>query len=276
MKKTFLPTVAATVLCLTAAAQNTFIHPWQGKRVAFFGDSITDPRVKATNVQYWRYLADWLDITPIVYGWSGVQWNAVPIHVDSLLTRQGQDFDAILIFLGTNDYNRGIPSGEWFRETLEPVTAARGKPAAEQVLKKREPMFTNETFKGRINIALNLVKKTFPEKQVVLLTPIHRGYAKFGANNIQPDENYVNDIGEYIDAYIDAIKEAGNLWAVPVIDLNAVSGLFPLAEGLGIYFDGGQLDSERPDFLHPNAKGHRRMALTLYYQLLTIPCDLKE
>ena len=28
------------------------------------------------------------------------------------------------------------------------------------------------------------------------------------------------------------------------------------------------------DQLHPNAEGHRRMALTLMYQLLTLPCRL--
>ncbi len=54
------------------------------------------------------------------------------------------------------------------------------------------------------------------------MTPLHRGYAKFGETNIQPDENYTNRCGEDIDAYINAVKEAGNVWAVPVIDLSAV------------------------------------------------------
>jgi hypothetical protein len=30
-------------------AQNMVRHSWQGKRVAYFGDSITDPRNKAAN-----------------------------------------------------------------------------------------------------------------------------------------------------------------------------------------------------------------------------------
>ena len=32
------------------------VHPWQGKRVAYFGDSITDPRNKAAKKKYWTFL----------------------------------------------------------------------------------------------------------------------------------------------------------------------------------------------------------------------------
>ena len=32
---------------------------WEGRKVAFLGDSITDPRQK--HAIYWQYLADWLD-----------------------------------------------------------------------------------------------------------------------------------------------------------------------------------------------------------------------
>ena len=28
-------------------------HPWKGKKVAYFGDSITDPNIKASKVKYW-------------------------------------------------------------------------------------------------------------------------------------------------------------------------------------------------------------------------------
>ena len=49
-------------------------------------------------------------------------------------------------------------------------------------------------------------------------TPLHRSFARFNETNVQPAECYQNRIGEYIDPYIDAIKEAGNIWGIPVID----------------------------------------------------------
>ena len=30
-------------------------HPWKGKKVAYFGDSITDPNIKASKVKYWGF-----------------------------------------------------------------------------------------------------------------------------------------------------------------------------------------------------------------------------
>ncbi|MBQ3826992.1 MAG: SGNH/GDSL hydrolase family protein, partial [Prevotella sp.] len=71
----------------------------------------------------------------------------------------------------------------------------------------------------------------------------------------------------YIDEYINAVKEAANIWAVPVIDWNASCGLFPLIAAHGQYFK-----DSKTDLLHPNDKGQQRMARTLMYQLLTLPC----
>jgi hypothetical protein len=123
------------------------------------------------------------------------------------------------------------------------------------------------TYKGRINIALDSLKRTFPTKQIVLLTPIHRSDFHANEKNWQCDESYTNQCGEYLDVYIDAVKEAGNIWAVPVIDWNATSGLFPLLKEHGQYFHNAETD-----LLHPNDQGHQRMARTLMYQLLALPC----
>lgn len=119
-----------------------------------------------------------------------------------------------------------------------------------------------------MNIAMDSLKRTFPDKQIVLLTPIHR--AGFYANdkNWQVTEDYANRCGEYLDAYVDAVKECGQVWAVPVIDLSALCGLYPMLDAHAKYF--AKPDKDR---LHPNNQGHRRMAATLMYQLLTIPCS---
>ncbi len=127
-----------------------------------------------------------------------------------------------------------------------------------------------DTFRGRINIAMSYLKANFPDKQVILLTPIHRGYARFGDNNIQPDESYPNSLGLYADAYVDVVKEAANVWAVPVIDLNSICGLYPNADSHARYFH-----DARSDRLHPNAEGHYRMAKALAYQLSSYPANFE-
>ena len=94
-------------------------HPWQGKRVAYLGDSITDPKNKAAKKHYWAYLQEMLGITPYVYAVSGRQWNDIPRQAEQLKKEHGNDFDAIMVFIGTNDYNAGVPIGEWFTATLD-------------------------------------------------------------------------------------------------------------------------------------------------------------
>jgi lysophospholipase L1-like esterase len=65
---------------------------------------------------------------------------------------------------------------------------------------------------------------------------------------------------------VQAVKEAANLWAVPVIDLNALSGLYPLMDEMAQYFK-----SAENDRLHPNDDGHERMAKTIMMQLGALP-----
>ena len=266
LKKT-ISLVFFLALTVQASPQTLFQHPWQGKRVAYFGDSITDPRNSGSKKKYWNFLQEWLGITPYVYAVSGRQWNDIPRQAEQLKSEHGDDFDAILIFIGTNDYNAGVPIGEWWDETTTEVMAGIHKPKAMETRRQRVPAMNKNTYRGRINIALDTVKRMYPTKQIVLLTPIHR--ANFFANdkNWQPNESYQNECGEYVDAYVNSVKEAGNIWAVPVIDWNASCGLFPLQEEQLQYFAKPDVDQ-----LHPNDKGQERMARTLMYQLLTLPC----
>ena len=82
------------------------------------------------------------------------------------------------------------------------------------------------------------------------------------------DEMYENARGLFFDEYVKAIKEAGNVWAVPVIDLNSLSGLFPLYDAGAQMFN--KMDTDR---LHPNDAGHSRMAKTIMQQLSALPCN---
>ena len=269
--KRLLSLFVVVLLAVPGFSQALIQHPWKGKRVAYFGDSITDPRNSGSKKKYWGFLQDWLQIEPYVYGVSGRQWNDIPRQADQLKAEHGDDFDAILIFIGTNDYNAGVPIGEWFVEKDEQVMAGIHEQKHLVDRKHRYPVMRDSPYRGRINKALDYVKRLFPTKQIVLLTPIHR--AEFYANdkNWQPREDYTNKCGEYIDAYVQSVKEAGNLWAVPVIDLNALCGLYPLMDAYVPYFKDGAADR-----LHPNDAGHARMAQTLVYQLLTLPVCLYD
>lgn len=243
-------------------------HPWHGKRVGYLGDSITDPKNNSKDIKkkYWGYLQEWLGITPYVYGVSGRQWNDIPRQAERLMAEHGNEVDAIMVFIGTNDFNAGVPVGEWFYEITDTVTAAVHGEKKVYSRKRRQPIMSNDTYKGRINLAISKLKSLFPDKQIILLTPIHRAYAKFGEKNIQPDESWQNACGEYFDRYVNAVKEAGNIWAVPVIDLNADCGINPMVEAQLHYMH--RKDTDR---LHPSTSGQQRMAQTLMYRLLSLP-----
>lgn len=267
-KKKIFTIALGLLLAMPIAAQFTFQHPWQNKKVAYFGDSITDPRNKAANKKYWALLQEWLGITPYVYGVSGRQWNDIPRQADLCWQQHGDSIDAIIIFMGTNDYNKGVPLGEWYTEKEEMVEAAIGQPKTLQKRMRRTPDMNKDTYRGRINIALDKVKRMYPTKQIVILTPIHRGGFYPNEKNWQPTEDYTNLCGLYLSAYVEASKEAADVWAVPVIDWSATSGLFPLMDEHVPYYNNGDTDR-----LHPNNLGHERLARTLMYQLLALPCQ---
>ena len=243
-------------------------NPWNGRRVAYLGDSITDKKHVGTTKNYWQYLQELLGIEPLVYGINGNQWNGILSQAKKLKEEVGSDVDAIIIFAGTNDYNASIPLGEWYAYSYEEAPIRGG---GTEVRRKRSPDMNQNTFRGRINEALDYIKMNFPDKQVILMTPIHRAQAFFNENNVQPEEAFPNRLGLYVDEYVEAVKEASNVWAVPVIDLNSVCGLYPMMDEHAGYFH-----KEDTDRLHPNAAGHRRMALAIMYQLLAFPPTFTE
>ncbi len=243
------------------------IHPWQNATVAFFGDSVSDPSNSAAQKKYWDFLGGWLGMTTYVYAVSGREWNDIPRQTAKLKWEHGNDVDAIIIFIGTNDYNKAVPIGQWFVEKTENVEYGLLYEKRPELRKRRLPDMNPDTYRGRINIALDSLKRTYPTKQIVLLTPIHRSGFYANDHNWQVPEDYANRCGEYLDAYVNAVIEAGNIWAVPVIDLNSLCGLYPLHDEHAPYFYNADTDR-----LHPNDAGHQRIARTLYYQLITLPC----
>jgi len=243
-------------------ADKTTNSQWNGKSVAFLGDSMTDKHRAGMTCLYWEYLSELLGIKPFVYGISGNQWNDIYKQAVKLQQEKGTGIDAILIFAGTNDYNRSLPIGDFFTETTK-KTIFNGN---EVERKYRTPIMNDTTFCGRINKAMSFLKNNFPQQQIIIMTPIHRGYAKFNERNVQPDENYSNGQGLYIDNYVEILKKAAEYWAVPLIDLFSLSGLYPLSESHLQYFH-----DKETDRLHPNSIGNYRLARTIQFQLLALP-----
>ncbi|MCM1110058.1 MAG: SGNH/GDSL hydrolase family protein [Clostridium sp.] len=239
---------------------------WDGARVAILGDSMSDPAVGATTLRYYDYLSDLLGIVPLSYAVNGYQWRDLAAKARAL-KETGGDVDAILIFCGTNDFNASRPLGEFYSETVGEVNAD-----GRIVERKRRTLSTvDSTFCGSINSVMSYLKNEFPTTQIVILTPIHRGYAEFGESNVQPSEEYANALGLYIDDYVGALRRAGEVWSVPVIDLFSESGLCPRLESHDRY-----IADPATDRLHPNDTGHYRIARTLQYRLLGLPARIGQ
>lgn len=267
MKRIFLYLLFLT-LNLTVWGQNgTFKHPWTGKHIGIIGDSVSDsiycyPHVK----RYYSYLADWLDATTYSTAISGLEWKSIPFQLEQMSKRTNdRNLDVVLVFLGTNDYNMGVPIGEWYTEETTQVEASTGEMKQFYTRQHRQFVMSEDTYCGRINLGITKIRQQYPQATIVLLTPLHRALFDAGDHNLQPDELYHNKCGEFLDAYVNKIKEAAGIWSVYVIDLQSVSGIMPLMEEHSIYMSGEK------DKLHPSATGHERLAEVLLYQTFSMP-----
>ena len=223
--------------------------------VAFLGDSITDARHIGCRLNYWNFLAEDLGIQPLVYGINGQQWNRIPTQV-AAMRKDGVLPEVVSILMGTNDFNDNVPLGEWYDVTEETVD----KDGVPTRLRKRTLSEDPKTFRGRINAGIRAVREAYPTATILLLTPVHRGFAHFAPTNVQPDESYANTCGLFIDDYVAVVAEAGRIHSATVVDLFAVSGVYPLAAAhVRDYFNADRKEG-RTDVLHPNTAGHRRMA----------------
>lgn len=96
----------------------TFPCHWKGKRVAFLGDSITDPRHVGCTENYWNFLPRFLGIDAYVYGRNGWRLDGMLKQAEWLREDLGDEVDAIFVFAGTNDFNGSVPRGEWYNEDI--------------------------------------------------------------------------------------------------------------------------------------------------------------
>ncbi len=231
-----------------------------GEKLCFLGDSITEG-IGTTTKRYFDYIAEETGAITYGFGVNGAQSIDLLPQIENMRKETGDDFDILFIFIGTNDFYGGVPLGEFFTEHEETVVTeydGNDNPISYAVRKKREFTF-DDTFAGRLNKILSYVKNEFPEKRVVLLTPLHRAYAYFGGANVQPNELYANKIGEYFESYVIAVRHAADIWSAELIDLYRESGLFPLSENHAEKY----FNKSANDNLHPNDAGHYKIAQTI-------------
>ena len=236
-------------------------NPWKGKRVGILGDSISDGAHVGTDKCWWEFMSEWLGLITTCLAQNGANISGMLSQAKQLADiqrTQGKNFDAIIIFGGTNDYNQGCAIGKWYNERTE----TDGK-------KYRTLSVVTNTFCGRLNSLLNYVKKNFPKARIYIMSPIHRGYANFGGSNVQQDEAYSNAIGLFLDSYIECVEQAAGIWALNYWDVHAMSGLLPSLSSYDAYMHDASTDR-----LHPGTKGHRRLGIVTTELLLqTLPFE---
>lgn len=229
-----------------------------GKKIVCFGDSITEFGTYPTQ------MANRLGATGYNIGFGGCRWGkhsnalydemcmykvADYIATDNLTglmnaaialrdSSQADDntaqvarlqsldlstVDYVTIFHGTNDFQGLVPIGT-------------------------DSDATGDTFKGAINLSLDKLLTKYPNMKLLLVTPIWRA-RQVNGDDLESDNN-PNSLGLYLRDYVEAIKDMGKKYHVPVLDLYNNSGI-------GKYTKNLYLSS---DELHPNTVGYTHLA----------------
>ena len=213
-----------------------------GKKIAFLGDSITEGcGTSSLEHTFWKVLGQKTGAQVFGYGIGGTRIAPQRVPSDP---RADQDFisrvdgmipdaDVVVVFGGTNDFGHGdAPFG------------TRGDQ-------------TSETFCGALHVLFTKLYERYPAAQLVVMTPTHR---------LSETDSVMNEFGVRrsgnLRAYVQAIRDAAEDFAVPVLDLFRVSGIQPSVPALR--------EAYMPDGLHPNDAGHAKIADKLIGFLQTL------
>ena len=203
----------------------------KNKKINFLGDSITQGAgVSAPQHRYVNVFAAKTGATVRNYGIGGTRiarteyTDGNPIFDQNFLDRvEGMDADAdvIVVFGGTNDFGHG-----------------NGKLGT--------PDSTDEyTFYGAADSLCRRLIEKYPTATIVFMTPLHR----------KSELVTTNERGrpcEPLHSYVLALREVTERYAIPVLDLYAISGITPRIETNRVTF--------APDGLHPNDRGAEHIA----------------
>lgn len=233
----------------------------EGKRVAFIGDSITygtaGGGVSASNV-YHKIFADLIGCTNVNLGENGstiASGTGRTTFVSRATAENLSNVDMVVIFGGTNDFTYDIkPIGPLFEE--ETITTK------EHIGNKRKIAPTDtQKFAGALHDLINSVRSIIGEKPIILMTPLNRGRYTDStytttATSVRPSSRDCNPNGDFLMDFVNAIKEIGRFYAIPVFDCGGIINIDPTDRTSASEFTG--------DLLHPNDKGHERLGKLLY------------
>lgn len=201
----------------------------KNKKINFLGDSITEGHgTSADGKKFTDLLAANYGVISRNYGIGGTRIakqitpSVEPRWDRDFITRTEEmdaDADAVVVFGGTNDYGHGdAPLG---------------------CMADRDP----HTFYGALHtLYTNLITK-YPDKPIVVLTPLHR----CNENSLRGDGCKPQDAAP-LKTYVDIIREVAEYYSLPLLDLYATSGMQPEVPIIKERFI--------PDGLHPNDAGH--------------------
>lgn len=206
----------------------------KGKKAVFLGDSITEGHgTSGPDKIYLNLLKTRCGLSQVVnYGIGGTRIakqtrlsenSQHDLNFVSRVEEMDKDADLVVVFGGTNDYGHGdAPIGEMSDRT-------------------------DETFCGACHVLMEKLIDRYPTAQIVIMTPLHRQ----NETNLMGDGSKTKPAGTLYD-YVQIIRKTAEYYALPVLDLFALSGIQPELEVIrGRYC---------PDGLHPNDAGHVRIA----------------
>lgn len=216
---------------------NNVEQQFSGKNISCLGDSITSGGNSGINNKIIGKYTDYLskltgaEITNV--GYSGSHVAKQTGSTDSFVDRASavRDQDVVLIFGGINDFCFNSPLGD---ASSTDVT----------------------TFYGALKSVIDTVLSNNAEAQLLLVTPYKT--KQYGGTYSQDGSLRRNDAGATEEQYVNAIKEVGSYYSIPVLDLYN-SGNFNAS--------GKQSDLLTVDGLHPNDKGAQRLAKTIAHAI---------
>lgn len=205
----------------------------QGSTIDFLGDSITEGvGASCKSNRFTDVLAREFGLLKANnYGVSGSRIARQTVMTDEPHDRDfcmrmfemDKDADAVVVFGGTNDYGHG--------------DAPLGTP------KDRTPL----TFWGACHYLMDNLLTLYTGKPVAILTPLHRD----NEENPRGDGLKQTDVAP-LSVYRDILLEVARYYALPVLDLYAVSGIQPK--------NARCRELLLPDGLHPSDQGHALLA----------------
>lgn len=240
-------------------------NEWQGKHVAFLGDSLT------ADGRYCEFLCDKLGMTYEKYGVSNTEWihfAQQAIKAYSYQLSKGFVYDAVFVFGGVNNYDHGATiNGKWFTETSEIITNETTFTS-----KKRTPIKNGAgSIEGHVNWTLEVLKVCFPNSQIIVMTPTHKGLYVNRAVRSGQNELYSNANGVFLDQIVEKIKEGARLWGCPVIDLFSLNGSYPVLSSYDSY-----VRNKENDHLHQSNLGNYRIAMTIAAAMKSISPEVYD